>query len=229
MRYPLRIRVHIARFVLSCLFVACMVLPSTATVLIDTCPTDPQQWVCFGYIEMQGPSTTTKIYNYGNRETLVEKEQSGKRWRLITTQKGTFVDHLEKSDIPSHFPTMFLSNAMGPFFMAIPLLYPDGPRSVPSKPTTRTVRIDRNNTATVSTSRGADGEIRFDISIQGDDIPPVKGNYYAGSLPELPRDFDLSGWYTRLIPNLPGQTPRTPEPAPKRLEMLRCSGTYKAC
>ena len=213
---PARIRLF-----LLCLLLACTALPSAATVLIDTCPTDPQQWVCFAVIEVQGPRSTTRVLNYKNREMLVEVEQPGKIWRRITTQKGTVVDHPVESDGTRHFPPMFLSQALGPIFMTLPLAYPDGPGSVPDEPVTRTIRIDRNNTATVSTSRGVDREIHFDISIVGDDIAPVKGSYHAGSLPSLPGDFDLRGWYREPVPGRPGQTPRMPEPAPERLELLR--------
>jgi len=221
MPLPLRVRAHLSRLFLSCLFMACIALPSAATVLIDTCSTRPQEWVCFGYIELHGPLSITRIFRYKNLEMLVESEQRGEQWRLINTRKGIFVDHLEKSDSPSHFPPTFLSQALGPIFLTLPLAYPDGPESVPGKPVTRTIQIDRNNTVTVTTSRGVDGEIRFDIQMVGGDIPSVKGSYHAGSLPALSGDFDMRGWYRAPIPALPGQTPRTPEPAPERLELLR--------
>lgn len=216
----LRLSVHLVRL-LPCLLIPCVTLPSAATVLVDTCPTQPQQWVCFGYIESHGPLSVTRIFNYKNQEMLVESEQSGKRWRSIKTRQGSFVDHLEENELPNHSPSTFLGQALGPIFLTLPLAYPDGPGSVPAKPETRNIRIDSRNTATVTTSRQADGGIRFDIRIVGDEIPPVKGTYRAGLLPALPGDFDLRGWYRAPIPGLPEQTRRTPEPAPDRLELLR--------
>jgi len=209
------------RLCLLCLLLACTALPSAATVLTDTCPTDPQQWVCFGVIEVQGPSSTTRVLNYKNREMLVESEQSGKIWRWLTTHKGTFIDHLDERDDMRHLPPTFLSKTLGPIFMTLTLAYPDGPGSVPDEPVSRTIRIDRNNTASVSTSRGVDGDIRFAIRIDGDDIAPVKGSYHAGVLPPLPGSFDLRGWYRTPVAGLPGPAPPMPEPAPARLELLR--------
>lgn len=197
-----------------------MALPSAATILVDTCPTHPQQWVCFGYIESRGPLSSTRIFNYQNQEMLVETELGGEQWRSIKTRKGSFVDRLD-SESASDSSSTFLSQALGPIFLALPLAYPDGPGSVPDHLETRTVRIDHRNTATVITSRESNGQIRFDIRIVGDEIPPVKGVYRAGLLPALPGDFDLRGWYRAPFPVVPGQPPRTPEPAPERLELLR--------
>lgn len=220
MRSLLRFGIDLIRLV-PCLLIACMTLPSAATVLINTCPTRPQQWVCFGYIESHGPLSTTRIFQYKNLEMLVESEQAGKRWRSINTRKGNFVDNLEGPDSPGHSPFTILNQALAPIFLTLPLAYPDGPGSVPAALETRTVRIDHRNTATVITSREAGGGIRFDIRIVGDEVAPVKGIYRAGLLPALPGDFDLHGWYQVPIPGLPGQPPRTREPAPERLELLR--------
>lgn len=219
MSSPQRFSVHLLRL-LPCLLFACMALPSAATILVDTGPTRPQQWVCFGYIESRGPLSSTRIFNYQNREMLVETELGGEQWRSIRTRKGSFVDRLD-SESANDSSSTFLSQALGPIFLTLPLAYPDGPGSVPDHLETRTVRIDHRNTATVITSRESNGQIRFDIRIVGDEIPPVKGVYRAGLLPALPGDFDLRGWYHAPAPVVPGQPPRTPEPAPERLELLR--------
>ncbi len=144
------------------------------------------------------------------------------QWRSIKTRKGSFVDRWD-SESASDSSSTFLSQALGPIFLALPLAYPDGPGSVPDHLETRTVRINHRNTATVITSRESNGEIRFDIRIVGDAIPQIKGVYRAGLLPALPGDFDLRGWYHAPFPRVPGQPPRTPEPAPERLELLRLS------
>ena len=105
--------------------------------------------------------------------------------------------------------------------ITLPLMFPDGPESVPRTPLTRTLQVESNTRATVTASRGADGAIRF--RIEGERVGgPIEGSYRSGLLPPLPADFDMRGWYRAPGPGRFGEPPPGPVPAPgERLEQLR--------
>ena len=219
MPLPLSVPVPV-RVVRSLPLLLAMALPvtATATVLTGDCSTRETRWLCAGHIEVHSPHRTLRIFSYQNRETLVESEERGDHWRLIMTRKGSFVDRPVDADSASRYSPAGWGKVQAPIFLTLPIAFPDGPESVPAEPVTQTVRIDNNNTGTVTTSRGADGAIRFKIRIVGEDFAPIEGSYRDGLLPPLPGDFDLRGWHR--IPDAWFEK-TAPTPAPDRLEQLR--------
>jgi hypothetical protein len=85
----------------------------------------------------------------------------------------------------------------------------------------RRLQVEKDTTATVTTSRDGNGTIRFRIA--GDRLGRFEGSYRSGLQPALPGDVDMRGWYRALAgPWRIGEPPPAPEPAPgERLEQLR--------
>jgi len=196
-------------------------LPAAAMPEIDgACSKRPVQWGCIGHLDMRAPQATVRISGYENREMLVQLEQGGAPRRLLVTRQGGFVD--SDSDIRAgKQPFAYFGYALAPVLMTLPLMFPDGPESVPRTPLTRTLQVESNTRATVTASRGADGAIRF--RIEGERVGgPIEGSYRSGLLPPLPADFDMRGWYRAPGPGRFGEPPPGPVPAPgERLEQLR--------
>ena len=203
---------------LSCLFLA---LPALAWPDMDgACAKQPVQWGCLGHVELRSDKATLVVTGFTNHEMLVEIAQQGSKDRLLITRKGEFVDRLVDGENGPRHPFAFWGYALAPLFMTLPVLYPDGPGSVPLAATTRTLKVETNTEATVTTWGGADGEVRFRIT--SDRMPSAEGSYRSQLQPPLPGDFSLRGWYRPTGPTPIGQPEPTQEPAPaERLEQLR--------
>lgn len=195
-----------------------MALPAAALDM-KACAERPVQWGCIGHVEMRSAKARVEMTGCEKREVLMEVEQEGVRRRMLVTNKGAFV--APGDDIGANRGAYaFWGYALAPVLMVLPMLFPDGPDSVPVEPLTRTIQVESNTTATVTASRGADGAIRFRMA--GDRFGRFEGSYRSGLRPALPGDFDMRGWYHAPGPSRIGEPPPAPEPAPgERLEQLR--------